>query len=207
MDGVVGVAWLGLVAGLAVAVPLGPVGLLVLERGMRHGRPVGLAAAGGVAFVDLLYAAAAVALAGGASTLVDPVRTPAGVVAAVVLAGLGVRALLASVGEQPSVETPDAPGRAWPTFAAFVGLTLLNPATLLYFAALAVGLADRLAGAGQRTAFVLAVGIGSLLWQAALALLGTRLGRVDRPGVQRWTRRAGGVLLVGFALLLLLEVT
>ena len=207
MDGVVGVAWLGVLAGLAVAVPLGPVGLLVLERGMRHGRPVGLAAASGVAFVDLLYAAAAVALAGGASTLVAPVRTPAGVVAAAVLGVLGVRALVASVGEQPAVEASDAPGRPGPTFAAFVGLTLLNPATLLYFAALAVGLTDRLAGPAQRTAFVLAVGVGSLLWQAALALLGTRLGRVDRPGVQRWTRRAGGLLLVGFAVLLLVEVT
>ncbi|WP_157732589.1 hypothetical protein [Cellulomonas sp. PSBB021] len=55
-------AVLGAVAGLSVAVPVGPVAVLIVREALVRGRSAGLAAAGGVASVDLAYAMVAVLL-------------------------------------------------------------------------------------------------------------------------------------------------
>ncbi|NKY40114.1 hypothetical protein HGA02_11395, partial [Cellulomonas septica] len=47
---------LGALAGLAVAVPVGPIGVLLLREGVVHGTRVAIGAGLGVATVDLLYA-------------------------------------------------------------------------------------------------------------------------------------------------------
>lgn len=61
-------------------------------------------------------------------------------------------------------------------YLTFVGLTLLNPVTVVYFGALVVAL-PFLAGAAERAAFVAAVFISSLSWQSLLAGVGALLGR------------------------------
>ena len=53
---------LGVLAGLAVAMPVGPVGVLLLRTGLVDGVRVAVAAACGIATVDLAYAVVAVAV-------------------------------------------------------------------------------------------------------------------------------------------------
>jgi threonine/homoserine/homoserine lactone efflux protein len=50
----------GLALGVAVAAPVGPIGLLCMQRIPRQGRLAGLASGLGVATADALYAAAPV---------------------------------------------------------------------------------------------------------------------------------------------------
>ncbi len=197
-------AWLGLAAGFAVAVPLGPIGLLIMDRGLRHGRKLGLAAAAGVATTDLAYAVVALTATAWAARVIQPVARPATYIAAAIIATIGLRGLLGSRGTVDGSTAVPAPPPARPlgTFAGFVALTAVNPATVLSFSALTLALTDHLDGAAARAVFIAGVGLGSFAWQAALATLGARLGRWPRPRLERHTRQGGSLVLLVLAVVL-----
>ncbi len=205
-------AALGVAAGLAVAIPLGPIGLLIVDRGMRHGRAVGLAAAAGVAVTDLVYAVLALTATAWAVRIVEPVTAPATYLAAAVIAAIGVRGLLqarrlpAEDGHLNGVVEAAAAGRAR-TFAGFVALTAINPATVLYFTGLSLALMDRVGSVGARLTFLAGIGIGSFAWQAALAWFGAQLGRRPHPSLQRRTRQIGSLVLLALAAALAANAT
>lgn len=194
-------ALLGVVAGLAVALPLGAIGVLLLQEGMVRGRRAGLAAATGVATVDLMYAAGAV-LAGGFVTQ-SVVGRESGVrlLGAVVLTALALRGLLRALRYRESTEASTqttSRGAFW----RFVALTALNPLTAVYFTVLAAGLGERVRGPAAATAFALGVFAGSWVWQAGLAVGGAYAGRRLPSGARTWTSVAGyGIVLVLAALL------
>ncbi|MET8045159.1 LysE family transporter [Micromonospora sp. NPDC005215] len=173
----------GLVAGYGVAIPVGAIAILILGLSARTSFRVGAAAALAVATADGLYAA--IAALGGASLagVVAPVAGPLRVVAAVVLLGLAAHGLWRTWSAHRSRQTPAAPvggglstpGRA---YAALLGLTLLNPATVLYFTALVLGRRDTAsAGAGAAVLFVAGVFLASASWQLLIAGGGTVVGR------------------------------
>ena len=111
------------------------------------------------------------------------------VVALLTIAAVTLRSAL-----RPAASTEDAtrltwtPLRAWLTFA---GITAVNPATVVYFAAIVVGGSVDLDGALEGAVFVLAAFVASASWQVFVASLGT--------GLRRWIsgprgRRTTGVL-------------
>ncbi len=188
----------GLAAGFGVAIPVGAIAVLVMGLAARTSFRVGAAAALGVATADGLYAA--VAALGGAAlvTVLTPVAGPLRVVAAVVLLALAghtaVRALRSArpgalagtdstSGGPDSGSRPFAGGRGLETppraFAGVLALTLLNPATVVYFAALVLGRQDSAAPALPAAgAFVLGAFLASASWQLMVAGGGTMVGRV-----------------------------
>lgn len=172
----------GLWAGYALAVPIGALAVLLVSLTARTSLRVGASAALGVATADGLYATLAVLGGAVLSRAVQPVTVPLRWVAAAVLLGLAARTALTAVRERGS--TPDAasqpsalgrPGRAC---LGFLGLTLLNPWTIVYFSALILaGPAGADAGGPARAAFVAAVVAASASWQLLLATGGAVLGR------------------------------
>ncbi|GHS88322.1 hypothetical protein AGMMS50218_12020 [Actinomycetota bacterium] len=84
---------LGVLAGLAVALPLGPVGLLVVQTGLTRGLRVGVGAALGVAAVDGAYAVLAVSAGAAVRAVVEPRAVLVQLVGAAVLVGVGVHGL------------------------------------------------------------------------------------------------------------------
>ncbi|MET8366650.1 LysE family transporter [Micromonospora sp. NPDC049580] len=171
----------GLVAGYGVAIPVGAIAILILGLSARTSFRVGAAAALAVATADGLYAA--VAAFGGASLagVVAPAAGPLRVVAAVVLLGLAAHGLWRTWTTHRSRPAPSAggglrtPGRA---YAAVLGLTLLNPTTVLYFAALVLGRRDTADANGLTAAlFVAGVFLASASWQLLIAGGGTMVGR------------------------------
>jgi threonine/homoserine/homoserine lactone efflux protein len=203
----------GLLAGLGVAVPLGAVGVLLLQEGLARGRRGAVLGATGIAVVDLGYAVVAV-LAGGAVTTAlagrqDEVRLVSGLV----LAGLALVGLSGTVrggrsrrGARAAPAPAPVPTRAVGSFWRFVALTALNPLTAVYFTALAAGLGDRLATPATATAFVVGVFVGSLAWQLVLALVGSGIGSRLTPVARTWTSVAGYglVLALGVGLVVTL---
>lgn len=117
----------GLIAGFAVAVPLGPVGLLIVERSARYGLQPGLAAAAGVATADLLYAALAAVAAAPLTPILTRVAIPLRGVSAAVLVTIAIAGMIRSAHSAGA-----GPGQ--PTLSSrrlyfgLLGLTLLNPA-------------------------------------------------------------------------------
>jgi threonine/homoserine/homoserine lactone efflux protein len=189
----------GIGVGLAVALPLGAVGLLVVRTGTERGLRGGLAAAAGVATADLLYAGLAATAGGVLAGAVVAVAGPLRVVAAAALLALATRGLVQAWRPPAALDTRAAPRRARRTWAAFLGITLLNPLTVVAFGAVVVALPPALlTGTAARTAFVVGVGAASMAWQAVLAALGAALGR--RLG-RRWQRTTAVVGNVAIAVL------
>ncbi|MFY1693720.1 LysE family transporter [Plantactinospora sp. WMMB782] len=172
----------GLLAGYGVAIPVGAIAILVIGLTARTSIRVGAAAALGVATADGLYAAIAVLGGAALAGLVEPVAEPLRWLA------VGVLLLLAVTGAWGAIRHRADPGRAARTdrslgtppraYAGLLALTLLNPMTVLYFAALVLG---RRAGAewsaGAEAVFVFAAFAASASWQLLVASGGSLIGR------------------------------
>ncbi len=198
----------GAVSGLGVAVPLGAVGVLLVRTGISDGWRVASAGASGVASVDLGYAALATLAGSAVVALLAGHERAVRLVGAVVLALLAARGLWATwrARRSPGAD-PEADGRggsgALATWARFVGLTALNPLTVVYFAVVATGLATRWTGAPERVAFVVGVGAASAAWQLVLAGLGAFAGTA-RPTARLALGVLADVLVLGLAVALAL---
>ena len=92
------------------------------------------------------------------------------------------------------------------TYAKFLGLTIINPPTIIYFVAFVVGLglADDLT-ATQAVAFAAGAFLASLSWQLVLATTGA-VARTRLPGAaQQVTGVIGSVIVAGMAVAILLR--
>ncbi|GAB3940333.1 hypothetical protein GCM10027614_23820 [Micromonospora vulcania] len=97
----------------------------------------------------------------------------------------------------------DTPLRA---FVGILALTLLNPATVVYFAALVLGRGDA-ADPGRSTAalFVLGAFVASASWQLLIATGGTLIGRLlTSPRGRQLTALASSAIITTLALAILL---
>ena len=190
----------GLVAGYGVAVPVGAIGVLVVDAGMRGGFRPAAAAASGVAAADFLYAAVAAAAGTVIAELLAPYERTVQLAAAAVLvavAAIGLWSLRRRPAEADAARRPPS-GRG--TFLRFLALTSVNPATVAYFAALIAGLpAVASAPAEGKVAFVLAAGAASLSWQLVLGAAGATMHHKLPPSARLWTAVAGNALVLALA--------
>ncbi|MBX6748788.1 MAG: LysE family transporter [Micromonosporaceae bacterium] len=172
----------GLLAGYGVAVPVGAIAALIISLTARTSLRVGIGAALGAATADGIYAAAAVLGGAAIARVVKPIGTPLRWVAAAVLVALAGRTALTAVRQHrsPVAERSraglDTPRRA---FLGLLGLTLLNPATIVYFGALVLGRqATTPLSPVAEAVFVVAAFVASASWQLLLAGGGSLVGRV-----------------------------
>jgi len=197
----------GLAIGLAIAAPVGPIGLLCIRRSLAQGRLAGFVTGMGAATADGVYGAiGAFGITAISALLVDQQRwlALAGGLFLIWLGVAGIRRPPASEAAAPSHSARDLAGYFVSTFA----LTLTNPATILSFAAVFAGLglgagAERAMGAaGIAAALITIAGVfaGSAAWwlflSSAVGWLRTRLG----PGLLVWINRLSGLILIGFGL-------
>ena len=197
----------GALAGYAIAIPVGAIAVLIIHTGLTHGLRAGLAAGAGAATADFIYASLA-ALAGlWVASIIGPFETPLRVIGGAILIVFGVRGLLALRSARETID-PAAVAEAehrphHRTYLTLLALTLLNPATVVYFSALIVGL-PFLGDAGDRLVFAAAAGLASLSWQWLLAIFGAALGRGGGHRVRRVSSAVGnGVIMVMGALIML----
>lgn len=174
----------GAAAGLAVAMPVGAIGAYLLGLGARERFAVAVAAGLGVASVDGAYALAASLGGGGLRSLLQSVSAALTVLAALVLVGLAILTLRQGIrryraGPQPvsGAGRRPSPGSA---YAALVGLTAVNPATLVTFSAVALGRPVSDGGLSWLAVALFTMGafVASAAWQLLLVSGGSLLGRL-----------------------------
>ena len=186
----------GLVLGISIAAPVGPIGLLCIRRTLAHGRAVGLASGLGAATADGLYGMIG---ALGVSALIAALTGAQfwlHLGGAVFLLYLGVRTMR----ERPAEHAAAATARrgligAW---ASTFALTLSNPMTILSFMAMFAGVG---ASAQGVDAALLVVGVfaGSALWWLMLSTVVGLLHSRFSPASMRWVNLASGAVLIAFA--------
>lgn len=172
MDSIGGAALYGLAAGLGIAMPLGAISVLILRTVLARGIRAGIAAGLGAATVDLVYCSLAVAAGASLSSVIAGWGDAPLYVSGTVIVAIGVVQLVGAL--RPHDAGAPAP-RARRVYLQFIGLTALNPVTVLYFASLAGVLASREADAGAQVAFVAGVAVASAAWQVGLVLVGAAM--------------------------------
>ena len=193
--------WQGVVVGLSVAAPVGPMAVLCIRRSLAFGRPVGLATGAGAASVHALYTALAILGVKGLVTRLDDHATAVHLVSGLVLVALGVRMAL-RVSLRVTAERGGMSKRT--AYVSAVGLCLANPLTVVSLASLLAGL--RLTGsalAGDVVSLVAGVFVGSLMWWLLMTgLVASLARRLSDRGVG-WSQRVSGlwVTAMGVAIL------
>jgi threonine/homoserine/homoserine lactone efflux protein len=186
----------GMMAGLAIAVPVGPVNVLCASRTLSKGRLSGLMSGFGAATADALYGA----IAGFSITyLIEFLETHEfwiRVFGGILLVAIGImyfRKPPQKVNRDEDESDPHS------DYASTLLLTLTNPTTVLSFLAVLAGLGM----SGQRQwwlTFLLVGGIfcGSMLWWIILVLLVNHFrDRFDERAM--WVmNRIAGIAIGGF---------
>ncbi len=196
----------GLAIGFAVAVALGPIGLLVIRRTIDRGWGYGFASGAGVASADALYGAVAAFGLTAVTELLVGFDRLLGVVGGAVLLVLAARSLHGTLATGPGgvVEADAGRGRldgpigAW---VSMVALTLTNPATILSFAALFASIGAGTGGPSGAVSVVAGVFLGSLAWWALLTGLIAGLRARITPRVVRWLNIGSAVLIGAFGMI------
>jgi threonine/homoserine/homoserine lactone efflux protein len=193
----------GMLVGIVIAVPAGPVGVLCIRRTLLNGRLVGFISGVGAATADAMFGI----IAGFGLTFISDTllgyQDWLRIAGAAYLLYVGVIAL----NSDPPVRSVDQkdPDTLVADFVSTFALTITNPVTILAFLAIfaGIGFAGDEATIGRAAIMVLGVWLGSLLWWAGLS---TGAGLL-RLSFQRhhlvWVNRGSGGILVFSAVALL----
>lgn len=195
----------GFVLGFAIAVPVGPVGILVIRRTLAGGRALGFASGLGAATADGMYGA----VAGFGLTFVSSILVSEGdwirLFGGAFLVYLGLTTIVSKAAQR----RVEAEGRGIiAAYGSTAFLTLTNPATILSFAAAfaGFGLTPAHGNYGAATLLVLGVFLGSAFWwfllSGGISLIRRRLS----AGGMRWVNRISGAMLTLFGVGALVSV-
>lgn len=197
---------LGILGGLFVTVPVGPVNVMIMQRAFRYGFPVGLAAGIGAATADLIFATAAAFSVSTVSAFVEGHSRLIQLVGGTLVVFFGARILWRQPGfgkPLPMEARPKGPlGTAVTTFF----LTLWNPATIFGFLAYFGALGEwgpQQNNLAATLELLLGVLIGTLAWWCGLAALVTRLRVRFTEATLAKVNVIAGALLLGFGALIL----
>jgi threonine/homoserine/homoserine lactone efflux protein len=186
-----------LLIGLSIAAPVGPIGLLTIQRTLQLGSAAGLATGLGAAMADAVYGAIGAYGVSAMIQMLTAARTPLALAGGVFLLWMAW-----SIWRAPVAARAAQAGGGNDLLRCFAGtfvLTLSNPATILSFIAVFGVMAGRAAVASP-SVMVAGVLLGSALWWL---LLSTVVGRLRERFDLRWRRRVNvlsALVLAGFAL-------
>ena len=197
----------GIIIGLTLAVPVGPISLLCIRRAIAAGRLHGIVSGLGVATADSFYAAVAVLGLTAISGLILAQQVFFRVFAGIVLIAVGIRVFLSEVSE-PGENGGD---ESYPNdYLSMLAIALANPLTILFFIVVLPGFGIVIGGTSLLTSleFVLGIFTGSVTWWVILCgAVGSVRSRISIHTL-RQINRISGILIVCFGigtLLLLLN--
>ncbi len=192
----------GVGLGLAIAAPVGPIGLLCIRRSLTQGQWIGLATGLGAATADGLYGSiAGFGLTALSQTLVDQAHWLQ-LMGGLFLCYLGIKAMRS----KPPKETAEVSGQGiLGAYASTFALTLTNPATILSFIAIFSGLGIGNADLSWPLSLALMIGVflGSALWWVCLSWGVTRCKGKLTPTRLVWFNRLSGTAIFAFGVVAL----
>ncbi len=196
----------GVVVGLSMAVPVGPIGILCIRRTLLEGRLSGFVSALGLATADVVFGC----IAGFGLTFISDFLISQQfwlrLIGGFFLCAIGLKVLMTKFIER---EVPSRGKGLLSAYTSMFFLTLTYPMTILIFLGVFAGLGIGSARGNYLSiaALVLGVFTGSMLWWG---ILSTFIGSLrDKFSTQhwRWVNKISGGLVAGFGLAVLFSLT
>ncbi len=193
----------GLLFGLVLAAPVGPVGVMCIQRTLTEGRLHGTLSGLGAAVGDALYGAVAAFGIGAVADWITGHQAPLRLVGGIVLLVLAARTILGRPRGSNNGGVVIAGIHTGSLFQDFVStfvLTIANPITLLTFAGLFATLGVTQAGESAAHAgwLILGVFLGSAAWWLALGLTAGCFRSFLNDGYEKWVKRVSAAILLAF---------
>ena len=200
----------GIVIGVLVAAPVGPVNVLCIQRALERGLFGGIAAGLGAVLGDAIIALSASLGVGAISGAVQTHRGLIQVVGGMALIAFGLRLCLKAPGTiMPGSNGSETSlsGYLWDIPKTFL-LTVTNPGAVLGLFAIFGGIGSFVELRGYIDALVLvgAIALGSLAWWIFLSLLISRLRHRFDGSSLKLINGIAGLLLLVFGVMLIGEV-
>ena len=198
----------GALAGLALAIPLGPMAILLISTTLKHRRGIGVFGALAMATVDFSYAALVFAFGNVIINLLTGWVFPLRVLGSAILVYVAIKIFM-DARKSSKIENPDLSNSSasrFKTYAKFFGLTVLNPATAFYFFGITPSVAAISQGTGFWSIGLFAIGVflGSVVWQLSLVLAAHLTKSFTDEKIQHRIQYAGAALILLLAVGLLL---
>ena len=195
----------GVVVGLSMAVPVGPIGILCIRRTLLEGRLSGFVSALGLATADVVFGC----IAGFGLTFISDFlisqQAWLRLIGGLFLCAIGIKVLLTKFVER---EAP-SPGKGLlGAYTSMFFLTLTYPMTILIFLGIfaGLGIGDTKGNYVSIAALVLGVFTGSILWWAILSSFIGSLRNKFRTQNWQWVNKISGTLITGFGLAVLFSL-
>ncbi|PGL71554.1 LysE family transporter [Bacillus sp. AFS055030] len=186
----------GLLIGLSIAAPVGPIGVLCIRRTLAYGRMVGLVSGLGAATADGIYGL----IAGFGLTVITNFLIGQHfwiqLIGGFFLCYLGVKTLISKAS---FTQSDTQKKNMFNAFLSVLFLTLTNPMTILSFIAIFAGLGISSSGSNIVSSVILVLGVfcGSSLWWVILSTgVGLFRTRINNRSLTVINRLSGIIILI-----------
>ena len=203
----------GILMGLAIAAPVGPIGVLCIRRTLAQGRLVGVVTGLGAATADGLYGMVAAFGLTAVSSALAAYTDYLQMVGGVFLCYLGLTTFFSKPDLSsyesilPTAKVRSRSLRVSGAYFSTLGLTLTNPATILSFGAIFAGLGITQADTAISVTLVTGVFAGSVGWWLVLVsgvvYMRSRLTSERLGAFNRWSTKVFGILILSFGIAVL----
>ena len=192
----------GLAIGFFVAVPVGPVAILCIQRTLSRSKRHGLISGLGAATADAMYGAVAAFGLTMVSEFVQAHRAPFRLAGGLILCLLAVRTFFVKGHKKPKEVNPKIHAT---NFVSTFLLTLMNPLTILAFMAVFTG--SGLGHCEQEEAawLILGVFLGSSLWFLSLSFLAGQFKNIVNEEHMDIINKIAACLILAFGLFVMLR--
>jgi threonine/homoserine/homoserine lactone efflux protein len=194
----------GLILGISVAAPVGPIGLLCINRTLNKRFLAGFATGMGAAVADAFYGfVAGFGLTAISSFLLEH-KFWIQLAGVIILSYFGVKTMISKSAANTNTINGDG-GGLFKDFLSSFFLTVTNPMTILFFVAAFTGLGIVTDGNNVSDSFIFVSGVllGSAVWWLFLAGFTSAIKHKVSETVLNGINIFSGLIIIGFALYML----
>jgi threonine/homoserine/homoserine lactone efflux protein len=186
----------GFTIGLAIAAPVGPIGLLTIRRTLAFGRAAGFLTGLGAASADAIFGSIAAFGITAISSIMIGAKFWLGIIGGMFLIYLGWQTFKSKPAQHPAETQASSLNTMY--FTTFA-LVLTNPISILYF----VGIIASVGAANNPTSatwMVVGVFAGSALWWLTLASIANGLRNKINPRALKTINQVSGAVIAAFGI-------
>lgn len=197
----------GIILGLTVSMPLGPTGIILINRTIKRGRLSGFFSGLGLATADTLLAVVAAAGFSVIISFINQERFIISLIAGIVIIGIGLKIYLSNpVKDIRNREKTDK--SLWRDYYSVFVLSISNPYTVLIFVAFFSGVHINGDVKPALVPFFLIPGvlIGTIAWWFFLSYFLSRFKKKIRLRVIVTVNKVAGIVVMAIGIIVLLSV-
>lgn len=198
-----GIKW-----GILVSIPMGPIGVLCVQRTLNRGRIAGFISGLGAAFADTFFAS----IAGLGLTFIinffEKQHVYLMIFGGILLTGLGIKIYYTNTAKQfKSQKRESRKSGFFGDFVSVFFLTLSNPLTIIFFGVVFAGL-DLIDENNTDTIYSVLLGIfsGSLLWWFILSSVVSLFKDKFKLRWLWWFNKIAGALIIVFGIVVFVSI-